>query len=105
MFNLVAYLLIGKLLIFLLQKFPKNKLPIISLLFREGKLLDDLFACDLCLGFWLYSGLAFLFDVNVIAEIRYIPILSEFLTGAVATFVMHLLSAGWDARYRNYHIE
>ena len=105
MFRLAAYLLIGKLLIFLLQRFPKNKLPIISPLFREGKLLADLFDCDLCVGFWVYTGLEFLFNVNVIAEIGYIPILSELITGAVATFVMHLLSAGWDAKYRNYYIE
>lgn len=106
MTRLLVYLLVGKLLIFLLQKFPKNKLPFIGkTIFREGGFLDELFKCGLCLGFWIYSGLAFLFDVNVLGEWFYVAILSEFITGAVATFIMHLLSSGWDAQFRNYVIE
>jgi len=105
MTQVVIFALIGKLLIFLLQKFPKHSLPIIGRLFREGKLLDDLFSCDLCSGFWLYSGLAFIFEINIAGEYFYVPILSEFITGAVVSFVMHLISAGWNAQYQNIIIE
>jgi hypothetical protein len=105
MTQLVAYALIGKLTIFLLQKFPKHSLPIIGELFREGRLLGDLFSCDLCLGFWVYSGLAYIINVNLVGELFNVPILSEFITGAIMSFIMHLISAGWEARYSNYIIE
>ena len=102
MANFVIYALVGKIIIFLLQKFPKHTLPIIGKLFREGKLLGELFDCDLCLGFWIYSGLAFLLDVNIIGEV---PILSEFITGAVTTFIVHIFSIGWNSKFQNIIIE
>jgi len=105
MTQIVIFALVGKLLIFLLQKFPKHSLPIISKLFREGRLLDDLFSCDLCLGVWVYGGLAFIINVDVTRELFYVPILSEFITGATVSFIMHLISAGWEARYTNIVIE
>jgi hypothetical protein len=105
MTQLVVYALVGKLIIFLLQKFPKHTLPIIGKLFREGRLLGDLFSCNLCLGFWVYSGLAFLFQINLTNEFFYIPILSEFVSGAIVAFLMHLISAGWEAQYQNIIIE
>jgi hypothetical protein len=80
-------------------------LPIIGELFREGRLLGDLFSCDLCLGFWIYTGLAFIINVNLVGELFNVPILSEFITGAIMSFIMHLISAGWEARYSNYIIE
>ena len=92
MTQVVIFALVGKLLIFLLQKFPKQSLPIIGKLFRDGSLLDNLFSCDLCLGVWVFWGLAFIIDVNVIGDLFvYVPILSEFITGAVVSFIMHLI--------------
>ena len=105
MTQLLAFALIGRLTIFLLQKFPKHSLPIIGKLFREGRLLGDLFSCNLCLGVWVYTGLAFLIDVNVTGELFYVPVLSEFVTGAIVSFIMHLISAGWEAQYSNIIIE
>lgn len=105
MTQIFLFALIGRLLVFLFQKFPKDKLPFIGKLFQNGKFLEQLFACDLCLGFWVYSGLAFIINVNVAEEWFYIPVFSEFLTGAVISFIMHLISAGWEARYQNIVIE
>jgi len=105
MTQVVIFALVGKLLIFLLQKFPKQSLPIIGKLFRDGRLLENLFSCVLCLGFWVFSGLAFIIDVNVIGDLFYVPILSEFITGAIVSFIMHLISAGWNAQYQNVFIE
>jgi len=105
MTQLVIFALVGKLLVFLFQKFPKHTLPIISKLFREGRLLDDLFSCDLCLGFWVYFGLSFVFEINVVGEWFYVPVLSEFINGATVSFIMHLISAGWESRYSNIVIE
>jgi len=105
MTQVVIFALVGKLLIFLLQKFPKHSLPIIGRLFREGRFLDNLFSCDLCLGFWVFSGLAFIINVDITRELFYVPILSEFVTGAIVSFIMHLISAGWNAQYQNVIIE
>jgi len=105
MTQIVAYALIGRLTIYLLQKFPKHSLPFIGKLFREGKFLDELFSCDMCLGVWIYTGLAFIMNMNMVGEYFYIPILSEFLTGAIMSFVMHLISIGWDAKFSTIHIE
>ena len=102
MTHFVIYALVGKIIIFLLQKFPKHSLPFIGKLFREGKFLGELFDCDLCLGFWIYSGLAFLLDVNIIGEV---PILSEFITGAITTFIVHIFSVGWNSKFQNIIIE
>ncbi len=116
MTDFVIYALVGKIVIFLLQKFPKHTLPFIGKLFREGKFLEELFGCDLCLGFWIYSGLGFLLDVNIIREIIDVPILnpilfwiviilSEFITGAVTTFIVHIFSVGWNSKFQNIIIE
>ncbi len=105
MTQLVIFALIGRLLIFFFQKFPKENLPLIGRFFRDGRFLEQLSACDLCLGFWVYSGLAFIINVNVTEELFYVPILSEFVTGAVISFIMHLISAGWEARFTNIVIE
>lgn len=101
MTQLVIFALIGRLTIFLLQKFPKSHLPIIGKLFREGKFLNELFSCDLCLGVWIYTGLAFITNVNVTGELFNIPILSEIATGISVSFVMHLISVGWKEKFGN----
>ena len=105
MVQLVAFALIGKLTIFLLQKFPTTRLPLIGGLFEAGKFLGELLSCDLCLGVWIYTGLAFIINVNVLEEFFYIPILSEFFTGAIVSFIMHLISAGWETLYTTTVIE
>ena len=100
----VIYALVGRIIVFLLQKFPKHKLPFIGRrLFREGELLDELFDCDLCLGFWVYFGLAFFVDVNI-ANVD-VPVVSEFIAGAVTTFIVHIFSVGWNSKFQNYIIE
>jgi hypothetical protein len=101
-FDFVIFALVGRIILFLLQKFPKSKFPFIGKLFREGKLLDELFSCDLCLGFWIYFGLAFVFEIDFGISV---PILSEFIIGAVTTFVVHVFSVGWNAKFQNLIIE
>ena len=101
-FDFVIFALVGKIIVFLLQKFPKPKLPLIGKLFREGELLDELFSCDLCLGFWIYFGLSFIFEIEIMTDV---PVLSEFIIGAVTTFVVHIFSVGWSAKFQNFIIE
>jgi len=101
--DFLVYAFIGKIIVFLFQKFPKDNLPFIGKLFREGRFLDELFACDLCLGFWIYFGLAFILDENL-ASVD-VPVLAEFITGAVTTFVVHIFSVGWNTKFQNLIIE
>lgn len=100
MLKLLAYVLIGKLIIFLAQKvFSDNYPP------RRDNFLTKLFGCDLCLGFWIYFGLAFLFGIDLTYEIFDVPIVSEFIAGASVSFVMHLITIGWKARYQEIFME
>jgi hypothetical protein len=45
--------------------------------------------------------LAFVFKVNILNlfSIPYIFIISEFLTGAVVSFLIHLISLGWKTKF------
>lgn len=92
------YALAGKILIFLFQKvFNDNYSP------TNENFLVKLFKCDLCLGFWVYSLLAFVFKIDIF-ESEYI-IISEVLTGAVTTFVVWVFSEGWSAKFREIVLE
>ena len=85
-------LAVGKLLIFLGQKFVASN--------SKNAFINRLFDCDLCLGTWVYIGLALAFKVAIFQDVYgYVPLVSEVVTGAVATFGMHLLSLGWRMKF------
>lgn len=91
-------------MIFFLQKFPFYNLPWIGKSFRRG-FLFDMFSCDLCLGVWVYSILAYIMSVNILdGWFGYIPVLSELITGITTSFVVHLLRIGWQAEYSEIRI-
>jgi hypothetical protein len=98
----VLFALIGRLIIFFIQKFPFSKVPLIGNLFGDGKYMDELINCDLCLGFWIYFFLALLMMMDITYEcFTYMPVFSEFITALVTSFIMHLIKVGWDAEYKN----
>lgn len=101
--NLILYILIGKLLIFLIQKFPFSKLFFIGRFFGEGRFLEQLFSCDLCLGVWVYTFLAFFFGVNYFGF--YFIGVTEFLVGATTSFIMHLITIGWIDKFGTFILE
>jgi len=90
-----VFLFIGKLVMFLARKSPY---------FRWGDFLKQLFDCELCLGVWTYTAMAFGYHFYIFEGIGYIPIFSEFLTGSVMSFVMWLITEGWNAKFREIHI-
>lgn len=94
---ILLYLGIGKLIIYLGQKSPYIKKI-------NWGFLTELSKCDLCFGVWVYFGLSLLYGYVWFDELKYIPVLSEFLTGATASFVMWLLSEGWNSKFREYII-
>ena len=90
----VLFLLIGKLIMFLARKSPY---------FQWGDFLKALLDCELCLGVWVYFLLALVFHLNLFSD--YVPLLSESITGSVMSFVMWLLTEGWNAKFRELHID
>jgi len=92
--QLVGFLLVGRLAVYLLQKFPFH--------FKEGGFLEQLFLCDLCLGVWLFTGLSFIMHVDFIKDMFgiYVPVINQFLTGAIASFVVHIFRIGWNTKFQ-----
>lgn len=94
----ILYCIVGKLLIYLGMKFP----PL-----RDSKIgfVQSLFSCDECLGVWVYSFLSFAMGEVLFQEYIYWPIIGNFVTGAVTSFVVHLISLGWKSKFEIIVIE
>jgi hypothetical protein len=90
--QLFFYVVIGKLFIYTVQKFP---------LVRNIKnpFLSELFLCDYCLGVWIFSVLSWLFQFTLFREYLYCPFISELATGVIISFIIHLISIGWKEKF------
>lgn len=95
-----AYAALGKLLIYLFQKFPLT-----LSLSKRSEFLKQLFECDLCLGVWIYFFLALLFGTDKFYDWTYVPVITEFVIGAVTSFVMYLISIGWKSEFTILFLE
>lgn len=85
----LAYLALGKLLIYLGQKFLGNI-----------KLIEKLTSCDLCLGVWVYSVLAGLFQIRLLEDVYfYVPVVNEVITGCVVSYLVHLITIGFREKH------
>lgn len=93
------FFMVGKLCIYMLQIFPPTKK-----LSQKWEFTKKLFECDLCLGVWVFWFLSYLFNMDYLADYFYVPILSELITGAITSFIMHLISVGWDTKFREIRI-
>jgi hypothetical protein len=91
--RIIALLSLGRLIVWFIQI---NGLT--RRLFDLHPLLEELRDCDLCLGFWVFSPLAFVLGVNILEPI-YVPVLSEALTGMAVTFATHLAVLGWQTKF------
>ena len=90
MLEIAAYLLIGRLLIWLLQISGLMR-PV----WKSHPVLTELSECDLCLGFWVYLGLGW-FVTPLDFWPRFIELV---ILAAVATFTMHLIRLGWQTKF------
>lgn len=90
MLEIVAYLLIGRLLIWLLQT-----TGLLRPVWQLHPLLTELSECDLCLGFWVYLGLGWFVTLP---DIWPWPV-ELVILAAVSTFTMHLIRLGWQAKF------
>lgn len=80
-----------------------RRFPLSGKIGRRWPILKELFECNLCLGVWFYWGLALLLKIRLIDT--NIPILGEFLLGAVTSFLAWVFVIGWDALFKNLLIE
>src|SRR3990167_10104868 len=92
--NWTAYILIGKLFIYLFQQFPLQNIT-------KNKTLLYLHNCDLCSGVWIYSVLAFVFQISFLEiwGLENLPFIDETLLGGITSFIMHIFSLGWKAKF------
>lgn len=95
--NWLVYLVVGKILIYLWQQFP---LP--SFL-EKHKTVEKLHICDLCAGVWIFGILSYFLGLSLLKvfEFGYVPVISELITGAVISFVVHIFSIGWKEKFSN----
>jgi hypothetical protein len=98
--ELLAYFLLGRLMIFIIQKFPFQKL--IPRLFDEGKFLEELFSCDLCLGCYVFWFLAWILEIDFVYQLfglQNATLLNYMFTGIIASFITHVFRIGWTTKF------
>jgi hypothetical protein len=94
----LAFILIGKVFIYLGMKFP---------LFNESKIsfIKRLFSCDECLGVYIFTGLSYLMGETLFRDIFYVPFISELATGGLIAIAVHLVSIGWREKFSTIVLE
>lgn len=65
------------------------------------KFIHDLHACDLCSGLYLFTILAWITKVDILQMLGfdYLVFLNYVLTGGIISFLVHLISLGWKAKF------
>jgi len=91
------YAIIGRILIYILQKFPLT-----FWIAKKWDFLNDLVHCDLCLGVWVYWGLALILGVNITNRV---PIIEELIIGAVTSFVVWVFMEGMSSKFGTIYLE
>jgi len=95
--DFLIYSLVGALTTWTIRISPIQR--VLKRIFPEWGVIHELFDCDLCLGFWVFSALAFPFRMNLLYYWFEIPVLSEFLTGMITTFVVHTFKTGLQTKF------
>lgn len=99
MVELFGIAVAGKLVLYLVGHLPATAE-------MKYEFWKKLFTCDLCLGVWVFFSLCGFYRYEFISEFAgiYIPLVSEFLTGAIVSFVVHLISLGWKFKFSEFTI-
>ncbi len=93
MLSYIAFAVSGKLVVFLIQKFP-----LFTWIGKKWKTFGQLVECDLCLGVWVYVIINLL-EFRLTFYSADSNLFGEVLTGFAMSFLMHLLSIGWQAKF------
>lgn len=101
--NVVFLLVAAKVLLHLVQNLPAAKK--MSVQWLDGWFIE-LFHCDLCLGTWIYFAVCCFFKVEITswAGLGYIPLVSEAVTSAVFSWLVHMISLGFKFKYFSFEV-
>lgn len=91
----LIYAALGRLIIFVIQSFPMPKK------IKEHPFFGKLYACDFCLGVWVFSFMAFFVKIDLLTEFGffYVPFVSEVVTGMFTSLFVHLVRLGWHTKF------
>lgn len=92
MIDWIVLALVGKILIYLWQQFPLPKA------LEKFKTIEKLHLCDLCAGVHIYALMSWVMGVYVFS---YVPVVSEYITGGVVSFLVHIFSIGFREKFGN----
>lgn len=93
MINWLILGVIGKVLIFLWASFPLPQA------LEKFKSVEKLHLCDLCAGVHIYALASFVMGLYIFPH--YVPVVSEYVTGGVVSFLVHIFSIGWREKFNN----
>ena len=97
MIDFLLYLGSGKLLLFLLKKFPP-----IQVFMNKKESLQQLYNCDLCSGFWVYLFLSFFIDVKV-DQVQN-SLVRRLLVASISTLLSHCSSVGYSELFTTIRV-
>ena len=97
MIDFLVYLGSGKLLLFLLKKFPP-----FQAFANKQELLQQLYSCDLCLGFWMYLFLSFFMDIRV-DQVKN-SLIRRLLVAAISTLLAQCSSVGYSELFTTIRV-
>jgi hypothetical protein len=91
----LIFIIIGRVLVWVGMKFP---LP--NFLNRIEK-VRNLHECPLCLGVWIYGIMSYFMWMDLLSALGffYVPVLSEIVTGAGISFLVHIFVLGWKSMF------
>jgi len=107
--ELLLLIAVGRILIYLWSQFPLPE-------WVDNSKFGKLHHCTQCAGVWIYSFLFILFGVDILEMLgvnskimagggNIYRVIGGILGGAIISFVMSLLEAGWKERFMTITIE
>lgn len=93
---------VGKLIIYLWMKFPLPQTILDNIQEKYiYQFIKQLHECDLCSGTYLFTILAFFMRIDMLVDFGFwhVPIVSEFVSGAISSFMVHIFSIGWKTKF------
>jgi hypothetical protein len=98
--QLILLILIGKVCIYTIQKFPLTEKLIQKIKIETlNQFFVKLVACDFCLGVWVYFFLSLVLRLVLFKSLFYFPVISELATGAMISLAVHLFSIGFQEMF------
>jgi hypothetical protein len=91
----VFYLVIGKIIIHIWLQFHLPKF------LQKSEWFSKLHECDLCSGVWIYFILSAVMGIGLLEVTGFgnYPLIDSIITGIVTSWVVHIFSLGWKAKY------